>query len=109
MAEDDAVRGNGEASPRVNFDYIKSQNFRVIHMDGALGGLTPNGHIHMSLYSERPPIPRRMVYPLAEGQLGEEIKDERVTRDAIVREVDIDVMMTIEGGGKSLCVARRKS
>jgi len=96
MAEETASRGNGGASPRVSFDYIKSQHFRVIHTDGAIGSVTPNNHIHMSLYSERPPIPRRTVFPLENGKLGEELLAERTTRDAIVREMDIDVMMTVD-------------
>ena len=96
MAEQGRPSGNGEASPRVNFDYIKGQQFRVIHADGAIGGLTPNGHIHMSLYSERPPIPRRMVFTIEGSRLGNELLAERVVRDAIVREVDIDVIMTVD-------------
>ena len=95
MAEQSQSSGNGGVSPRVNFDYIKSQHFRVIHMDGAIGGLTPNGHIHMSLYSERPAIPRRIVHSLEGNRLGDEIQSERITRDAIVREMDVDVQMTI--------------
>lgn len=96
MAEAKATRGNGEASLRVNFDYIKASHFRVIHMDGAVGAVTPNGHINMSLFSERPPLPRRMVHELKENALGDEIKDQRVTRDAIIREMDVDVIMTID-------------
>ena len=102
MVENGAGGGNGEAPPRVNFDYIKGQFFRVIHADGAIGGLSPNNHIHMSLYSERFAIPRRTVFPVENGQLGEELDAERVTRDAVVREVDVDVIMTIEVAD-SLC------
>lgn len=96
MGENEKARGNGGASPRVNFDYIKGQHFRVIHMDGAIGAITPNGHIHMSLYNERPAIPRRTVFPLENGQLGAELINERTTRDAIVREMDVDVIMTVD-------------
>ncbi len=96
MAEQDRSSGNGEETPRINFDYIKAQHFRVIHADGAIGGLTPNGHIHMALYSERAAIPRRMVFPLEANKLGGEIQSERVSRDAYVREIDVDVMMTLD-------------
>ncbi len=71
-------------------------------MDGAIGSVSPNGQIHMSLYSERLPIPRRMVYELKENALGDEIEDQRVTRDAIIREMDVDVIMTIDAA-ESLC------
>lgn len=96
MADDGPQRGNGGAPSRVNFDYIKSQYYRVIHMDGAIGSVTPNGHIHMSLYSERLPIPRRTVFPLENDRLGEENPNERIVRDAVIREMDVDVIMTAE-------------
>lgn len=56
----------------------------------------------MSLYSERPAIPRRTVFSLESGRLGEELMAERTTRDAIVREIDVDVLMTVEAA-ESLC------
>ena len=82
---------------KVAFDYIKSQYFRVIHADGAIGSITPNGLIHFALYSERPAIPRRLVQPVSEdGQLGDPIESETESRDSIIREMDVDVMMTLE-------------
>ena len=88
---------NGDASARVAFDYIKSQLFRVVRADGVIGGLTPNGHVHMAFFSERPAIPRRQVFQLTpEGTLGEMLPNETVSRDSIVREMDVDVFMTID-------------
>lgn len=107
MADDDVTRGNGAPSPRVNFDYIKGQHFRVIHTDGAIGGITPRGLIHMSLYSERQAIPRRTVSAIEDNKLGDEILTERVARDAVVRELDVDVIMTIDSA-ESLCVWLRE-
>jgi len=83
--------------PRVAFDYIKSTNFRVVRADGAIGGITPNGFIHFALYTERAPIPRRLVHEVKEnGALGGPIPGEEVVRDAVVREMDTDVYVTIE-------------
>lgn len=45
-------------APQIRFNYIKSAQFRVIHADGAIGGVTPNGFIHMALFNERAAIPR---------------------------------------------------
>lgn len=87
--------GNGQQAQEATFDFIKSEYFRVIHADGAIGGPTPQGHIHVAFYSERPPLPRRIVQPITPaGILGEAIPEKTVMRDAIVREVDVDVMMT---------------
>jgi hypothetical protein len=97
MVEKTGMGGNGESPPRVNFDYIKAQGFRVIRADGAIGSVTPSGQIHMSVYSERPPIPRRIVHAITDGgQLGPEIQSERIVRDAIIREMDVDIFMTVE-------------
>jgi hypothetical protein len=53
------------------FDYIKSNLFRVIPIDGAFGGLSPNGReIRMALFNERRPIPQKTIHPLtADGTL----------------------------------------
>ena len=48
----------------------------------------------MSFYSERSPIPKQTVHTVREdGTLGEEIRDERIVRDSIVREVEIGVIL----------------
>ena len=93
--EDNVLHPGDAAKDRVAFDYIKGQLFRVVRADGAIGSVTPNGHIHMAFYSERPAIPRRQVYRLSEGKLGEEIVPERLTRGSIVREMDVDVFLTL--------------
>jgi hypothetical protein len=82
----------------ISYDYIKGNNFRVIHVDGVYGGNAPQlGIIHMDVFSERWPIPKRTVNRISpEGGIGEEIYEERVTRNAVVREVEAHLVMTIE-------------
>src|SRR5438874_1780807 len=85
------------AEQLVRFDYIKSNLFRVIHADGVVGGLTPRLDIHMDFWSERFPIPQRVVHTLTDdGTLGEELKTERLTREGIVREVEAGVVLDLE-------------
>lgn len=80
----------------VTFHYIKNNLFRVIHADGAWGGITPRLGIHMALYSERNPIPQQMTYQITgETKLGEEIREARVAREGIVREVEAEVIMDV--------------
>jgi hypothetical protein len=87
---------NGDTRPRVAFDYIKSQHFRVLHADGVIGSLTPPGNLHAVFFSERPAIPRRVVHALDEsGQLGAPLPSETVSRDSIVREADVDIHMSL--------------
>ena len=103
MADEAKRRGNGHEEERVVFEYIKSAHFRVIRADGAIGGVTPNGHIHFALYSERAAIPRKLVHKIEEGgKLGAPIPEETVAREGIVREMDVDVYVTIEVA-ESLC------
>lgn len=101
MSEADWVGGNGPTDgSTVAFDYIKSPDFRTVWADGAIGGITPSGLIHFAIYAERPAIPRRQVFELTDeglaGQkLGAEIIEKRITRDAIVREIPVDVMISV--------------
>lgn len=86
--------------PRVKFHYIKSNAHRVIHVDGVIGGPTPNGHIHASLFSERIPIPTAVEHETEviekDGQsvlkLGAEASHEG--KAGFVREVEMGVVLT---------------
>jgi hypothetical protein len=83
----------------VAFDYIKSQDYRTVWADGVIGGVTPAGLVHFAAYSERPPIPQRQIFSVAETKadgrtLGPELYERRVARDAFVREMAIDIMMS---------------
>jgi hypothetical protein len=81
----------------ISYDYIKSNQFRVIHVDGVWGGNAPTGFINMSVFSERWPIPKRTVSKFEpEGRVGDEIKEKRVFRDSVVREVDAQLVMSID-------------
>ncbi|MGH9496184.1 MAG: hypothetical protein ACRD3B_14390 [Candidatus Sulfotelmatobacter sp.] len=81
----------------VPFHYIKSNSFRVVHTDGAVGNVTPSGLIFVGFYSERSAIPQMMVHEITEtGQIGTEHLDERVTKKGIVREVEVGATMSVE-------------
>ena len=82
---------------KIAFHYIKSNQFRVVHVDGALGGITPTGDIFVSLYSQRGPIPQKTVQEVNEsGEVGDEIMEERVSRDGLVREIEIGISVRPE-------------
>jgi hypothetical protein len=90
--------GIDEKEKRVRFDYIKSQFFRSVHVDGIFGGIIPSGKsIRMSIWNERWPIPKQTVHEMDEkGIVKGEIIEDRISRDAIVREVEIDLVMDVE-------------
>jgi hypothetical protein len=76
----------------VAFDYIKNGAFRTIHVDGAIGSVSPRGDIQVCLYSERSAIPKRITHELKEdGSLGGVVGTE--SRDAIIRELDVNLIL----------------
>jgi hypothetical protein len=77
----------------VKFHYIKGNFFRVIHADGAIGGLTPNHGIFLSLFSERGAIPQVIEQAInADGSLGGE--KVRVGKEGLVREIEVGIMLS---------------
>jgi len=79
----------------VKFDYIKSNYFRVIRVDGAHGGMGTNiNSIQMALFSERRAIPKTEIYPVVDGKLGKPSK--KISRDAIIREVEVEAIIDLE-------------
>lgn len=79
----------------IKFDYIKSNHFRVIHVDGAIGGPTPGFmNIQVNVWSQRRAIPTQIVHALEGDNLGKEIW--RTQRDAIVREVEAGLVLDLQ-------------
>ena len=85
------------ASPKkVRFHYIKSNNFRSIHADGVFGGPTPRGDISATFFNERRPLPDQTVQIVNEdGKLGDELMEERIERDGILRELEANIIMDL--------------
>jgi len=51
----------------------------------------------MNFYVERPPIPERVVHEItAQGRLGQELREMRKAPEAVIRDVEVGVIMTIE-------------
>lgn len=79
----------------VKFYYEKGHLFRVIHVDGVLGGLTQSRHIFVSLYNQRQPLPKMVEQRLSpDGKLGEEVN--RDGKTGVFREMEIGLVMTPE-------------
>ena len=80
---------------KIKFHYIKGHFFRVVHVDGVFGGLSPTGEISASLFSQRPPIPQLTVQAVKnENELGDEIVAERVSKDGLVREMEVSLVLS---------------
>ena len=81
---------------KIKFHYEKSNLFRVIHVDGAIGGLTPTLDLFISIYNQRAPIPKLTVQKISPGgQLGDEVTEERIQKDGVFREVEVGLVMNL--------------
>ena len=79
----------------ISFDYIKSNFFRVVRVDGAYGGIGPKANtIQMALFSERQAIPKKETYTVKKGRLAD--LQSKEGRDAIIREVEIEAIVDID-------------
>jgi hypothetical protein len=83
--------------PGFSFHYLKSRQFRVIHVDGAHGGPMPNGRgLNVALFSERGPLPQSTHHPVGpHGELLPEDLAARVTKQGAVREVEVMLAMDL--------------
>jgi hypothetical protein len=76
----------------IKFHYIKSNLYRVIHLDGAIGGLTASREIFISLFNDRGTLPKMIEFAVTpDGQLGNEIT--REGKEGLVREMEVGVLM----------------
>ena len=86
---------NSQATPRFTFHFIKSNHFRVIHGDGAWGGITPGGNLAIVFYSERMPIPQSIEHEITQdGTLGQRTNLE--SKQGVVREMEVEVVVNLE-------------
>lgn len=84
-----------DAQTEIVFSYFKSNFFRVVHADGAWGGLSPRGDIHISFYNERAAIPDSSKVVVS-GKTGQALKPEEfVASSRYVREMEIDVIVDL--------------
>ena len=85
------------ADAQIVFEYARDPLFRAAHADGFIGGLTPNGQVHIAFFSERPTLPKRHVFRVnADGSLGAEVPSEKARNEAITRDMQVDVLLSVQ-------------
>jgi len=81
----------------LEFDFEKSNYFRVIHVDGVYGGMSPATQLlHVAVYNERQPIPKKVFHNLTDGMPQPENLAKRQVRPGLFREVEADLVMSVE-------------
>jgi len=80
--------------PPITFEYIKSQDYKVHHVHGGVGGPNAYGELVLNLYFERGAIPKRATHKINnDGVLeSEPIKVEQ--KDAMIRDVLFALSLT---------------
>ena len=78
----------------ITFDFVRSPHFRVVHSNGAWGGITPRRELSVTFYSERGSIPDSVTHALASDGLGSEIR--RTGTNNVQRECEVEVLMSMQ-------------
>ena len=87
----------------VTFHYLKTQGFRTTYAHGAAIGQNSRGEVVLSPYIERMPIPTQITHELGsvsvteknvQGTVGKVLS--QVTREGVVRELDISIVFPPE-------------
>lgn len=87
---------NESVPNKLRIEYQKSHAFRVIHADGAYGGTSPRLQLFVAFYNERFPIPKVLTYETtASGGPVRELTDERESKEGVVREIEVGVLMDL--------------
>jgi len=85
---------NKDKKNEIKFNYIKNNNLIMNHVDGLHGGLTPRGHIIMSFFCERFPIPQSVTHEIIDGNIG--IETNKTSKEGIIREIVSGVIIDLE-------------
>jgi hypothetical protein len=97
MPENDTTKASPDPSNKqteIKFKYMKSNFFRVIHADGAWGGVSPRGDIHMSFYNERGALPDSSTLTVS-ADSSEQSPEVAQSSGAIIREIECDVVLDL--------------
>lgn len=82
-------------APKVTISYLKGNSFRVIKVDGAIGGLNPRGEITMSVYNERVSLPNQQVFEVTSGG-GLKLVSEAKDNVGLIREMEAVISLRPE-------------
>ena len=84
----------GDLPEEITFDFVRSQHFRVVHSNGAWGGITPHQELSVTFFSERGALPDHVTHSITSEGLGPEI--ERSATRNIQRECEVEVLMSMQ-------------
>ncbi len=94
-----------ENSKKIVFKYKFSEEYNPVYINGAFGGLSPNGEIILNFYLERKPVPYadNSILDLKGNTLKSESFEPEDFDDIIIRFISNGIVMNLETA-KSICV-----
>lgn len=78
----------------IRFQFVNSAHCRVIHVDGAWGGIGPGRMINMSIFSERRPTPNWIDLDM-DSSSGIAEESQRDIFDGITREIEAHLVFSV--------------
>lgn len=85
----------GDVKGKITFKYVYPEDLRDLYVNGLFGGVTPRKEIYAHLYSERHPIPKKVVHSVENnGTLGPEEEIEK--GGDVVRFVQTSIIMDLQ-------------
>lgn len=81
------------AENTIRFEYVRSDDYRIIAANGAHGGLTSRGDFRFDLFVEGPKAPQSVAHSITPDGLGPEVEREPTGR-IVERELQIGVIMS---------------
>ena len=88
----------GASSPaQVTFRFSKDENYRLIPVNGAWGGVTPRGDVQVELFHENHAMPTTVVHSVTEGRVAGELKrTPKAEKTEVQRTVLAGMVLTAE-------------
>lgn len=83
---------------KIKFKYIFKDDYNPKYVNGAFGGISPQGEIVLNFYLERVALPRSQTYSVKEGMVLSEITEEREPGDhgtSVVRFVENGIVLDL--------------
>lgn len=83
----------------INFKYKFSDTYNPTYVNGAHGGISPQGEIILNFYLERQSLPQQQTFKVNDDKIGEELISEAIPsdfRNSFVRYIETGITMNLK-------------
>lgn len=93
----EGATGSQPPGTELEAEFVKSNFYRVVHADGAFGGITPSGQIRMAIFSEAQRFPHTITYDISSGRPQEigRHPESGSHPPPVTRELEVDIAMNL--------------